>query len=176
VFIRDEILIDAPAGRVLYRLQQYLRSDVPAAEVRDADANYDAAFLRAGISLANKQVIMRTLPPVTKGAGVEIAMSWSATGAAQSLFPSLEAIISIEPVDDTATRVGIVGSYLPPLGYVGLVIDRVIGRRIAAATLTSFLAGAERYVVGSSLPARETPDESRLAHPARLDIEDEPFC
>ena len=79
--------------------------------------------MRAGVSFASKRVIVRTLPPVTTDSRLEIAMSWSATGPTQDLHPSLEAIISLEAVDEATTRVGIVGSYLPPLGDVGRVID-----------------------------------------------------
>ena len=98
---------------------------------------------------------------VMTGAGAEITMCWAATGAAQHLYPSVEAIISVMPIDQTTTRLSIVSSYLPPLCDVGIVIDHVVGHRISTAALRSFLARAKRNVLD---PAPQ-PRRSRPARP-----------
>jgi hypothetical protein len=160
VFVRDEITVAEPVARVLFRLQNYLQGGGSALVASDTTKDQDALMIRAGISMASKQVAVRTLPPVVKGLGAEIALSWSATGVTRDLYPSLEATISIEAIDEASTRIRIVGSYLPPLGDVGVVLDRLVGHRIAAATLRSFLVRVEQHVLDA--PPQTSP--ARSAH------------
>ncbi|HEV7203520.1 MAG TPA: hypothetical protein VGN18_02855 [Jatrophihabitans sp.] len=153
MFVRDEIVVPEAAGWVLARLEQYLRSESAAGRASDTAQDQDALLLRAGVSVATKQVVIRALPTAVTAAGAEIALSWSATGPMHDLYPSLEATISVEAVDAGSTRVRMIGSYLPPMGNVGVVIDRVIGRRFAAATVRSFLDRVEHRVLDRAAPA-----------------------
>lgn len=161
MFVREEVVVAESAERVLRGLETYLRRESSAGAGSDAVADQEDALLRAGISFASKQVVVRTLPPVVHESGADIAMSWSATGPTRNLYPSLEATVSVEAIDAARTRVRIVGSYLPPFGEAGAVVDRMLGHRIASATARSFLARVERYVLNSA-------PEQRQPRPARI--------
>lgn len=164
MFVREEIVVAETMERVLQGLEGYLRRESSTGAGSDAVADQEAAYLRAGISFASKQVVVRTLPPVMRESGADIAMSWSATGPTRNLYPSLEATVTVQPVDAATTRVRIVGSYLPPFGDFGAVVDWVVGHRIASATARSFLARVERYIL-DSVPghAQYRPARIRLA-------------
>ena len=45
------------------------------------------------------------------------------------------------------------GSYRPPLGAVGEVLDRAILRRVAAATIRSFVAQVAAQITGQARPS-----------------------
>lgn len=55
-------------------------------------------------------------------------------------YPSFHGTMRLVPKRDTRmTTLEVSGSYEPPLGVLGAAFDRVIGRRIAAATLRAFV-------------------------------------
>jgi len=58
------------------------------------------------------------------------------------LFPELDGDLEVAPVPNTGlpfTQIGVVARYRPPLGALGAVGDRLIGREVADAALTAFL-------------------------------------
>lgn len=70
--------------------------------------------------------------------GLIYAVNWSATGA-EVLFPRLEAELSISHDGHDQTRITIDGTYQPPLGTLGKVVDRVVLRRVAESTVKSWV-------------------------------------
>ena len=66
-----------------------------------------------------------------------IDFSWRALEAA-SLFPTMEARLSILPVGDQA-QLDFRGEYLPPGGIVGQAIDAIIGEKIAESAVRHFV-------------------------------------
>jgi hypothetical protein len=109
----------------------------------------------------SKLVRVRALEPVRRGAALTVSLRWEATGAAGELFPVLDADLTLLPAGPDQSLVGLVGSYRPPLGRAGAILDRAIMSRIATATLSELL---ERIAIALAHP-REQP---RLdADPAR---------
>ena len=51
----------------------------------------------------------------------------------------LDADLTLAPVTDAETTLRLAGSYRPPLGKVGAMLDLVALRRVAVATLRGFL-------------------------------------
>jgi hypothetical protein len=109
-------------------------------------ANELVARLRSGVSGLEIGVDVRIevakepeeegiagLPPVT-----HLAIRWKAAQHA-SLFPSMSARLSISPMAFAETRVEFDGTYQPPLGVVGGLLNAAIGHQIAEATVHRFV-------------------------------------
>jgi hypothetical protein len=56
-----------------------------------------------------------------------------------SLFPALDADITVSPLGAHATMLTLTGVYRPPLGAVGAMLDRAILSRLATATILDFI-------------------------------------
>ena len=55
------------------------------------------------------------------------------------LFPVMEADLGLRPVSDKSTELVFTGEYRPPGGLGGLVVDRLVGGRVAVSTAEAFL-------------------------------------
>jgi hypothetical protein len=76
--------------------------------------------------------------------GLVYPISWSATGA-EVLFPRLNADLLISHVGHNQTTISLEGTYEPPLGTLGKVVDRIMLRNVADSTVKAWvdrLAGA----------------------------------
>jgi hypothetical protein len=80
--------------------------------------------------------------------GAIISVRWEAERAA-AVFPVMEADLTVH--HDQADRYELVldGRYTPPLGVLGTVIDRIIGRSVAGAAAKSFLDRLGDYIEGA---------------------------
>ena len=65
-----------------------------------------------------------------------IPLRWEATGAT-SLFPAMRADLTLARLGPRITQLAFSGSYDPPLGAMGLALDRTL-HRIAEATVKRF--------------------------------------
>lgn len=71
--------------------------------------------------------------PVTR-----VRLAWKAAQAS-SLFPAMEAELSIYPLSSSETQLDLRGQYQPPLGAVGGAVDAVLMHRVAEASVHRFL-------------------------------------
>jgi hypothetical protein len=99
----------------------------------------------AGLA-ATKLVQVSLLDPVYRGDVMTVGLRWEATGAAGSLFPVLDANISISPAqhdsipdDENVARLALTGSYRPPLGHLGAALDQMLLHRVATATIRALV-------------------------------------
>lgn len=101
-----------------------------------------AAAIRVGPSdqapSASKLLQIRFAEPVTHDQIAVLPMRWEAAGPAASLFPVLDADITLMPAGEQ-TRLALTGSYRPPLGGLGAALDKIMLHHIASATVSSFL-------------------------------------
>jgi uncharacterized membrane protein len=51
----------------------------------------------------------------------------------------MEANLGLRPVSEKSTELVFTGEYRPPGGLVGLVVDRLVGGRVALSTAEEFL-------------------------------------
>lgn len=79
-----------------------------------------------------------------------LALRWKAVRGA-SLFPVMEGQLLVYPLTSTETQLELRGSYRPPLGVLGTVIDGMAMHRIAEASVLRFLNDLARYL-GATLP------------------------
>lgn len=94
-----------------------------------------------------------------------IALEWQAATNPR-MYPAMKATLFAFPLSPTETQLELRGSYEPPLGKLGGVIDAAAGHRLAAASVTSFIkevAGwlrAELAVVDRPMPSPPTVDDA----------------
>ena len=60
-------------------------------------------------------------------------------------FPRLRALITVRP-QSTATKIRVVGSYVPPFGAAGRAFDVLIGRHIARRTIERLLDAVNLFI------------------------------
>lgn len=95
--------------------------------------------MSVGIAGATKRVQVVALPPMLTASGYEIPIRWEATGPTGELFPTLDAILTLQPASERGTRLTLTGSYTPPFGRVGAALDAALLLRVARATIHAFL-------------------------------------
>lgn len=80
--------------------------------------------------------------------GVVYPVSWRATGA-EWLFPELTADLILSHLGTERTRLTLQGTYRPPLGVIGRVVDRALLSRVAESTIQDSL---DRVALAVSSP------------------------
>ena len=108
---------------------------------------YGPGLTRVGVAGVSKlvHVQVRELSCTDQTAG--LALRWVATGTGGALFPVLDADLTLSPAG-AGTILMMAGSYRPPLGAVGGVLDRAILRRVADGTIRSFLTQVAAKITG----------------------------
>jgi hypothetical protein len=72
-----------------------------------------------------------------------IPMHWWAPGATR-LYPHLDGDLEFAPLGAMSTQITLMGSYDPPLGFVGRRVDVMLLHRVAEASIRSFLTRLAR--------------------------------
>ena len=80
-----------------------------------------------------------------------IPVEWEAANRPR-LFPLMSADLFIYPLTSTETQLDFKGRYDPPMGVLGDAIDAVLLRRIAEASVHSFISDVAHYL-RENLPA-----------------------
>jgi hypothetical protein len=156
MFVSEDVLVPVRYPVALARLAGILQGS--GLRRSSEEAYYDGLVttLRVGPSpMLSRLVSVEFRELVTHGDSSLLTLRWQTAGAGGGLFPVLDADITISPAGDDRTRLRLDGSYRPPLGAVGAGLDRAVMRRVAAATIRSFMTGM------SSALAR--PAEERAA-------------
>lgn len=73
----------------------------------------------------------------------EFELEWHAEKSA-ALFPAMHATLTVYPLSRDETQLQLRGEYDPPGGIFGTVADRLVGHRIAEASVHSFLDALAR--------------------------------
>lgn len=94
--------------------------------------------IKPGAWMPAKEVELVVGKPRLRPGAVHVPISWKATGT-EVLFPVLEADLIIEAVGDDMTQITLRGSYKPPLGPLGRILDRALLHRLAEACVKNFM-------------------------------------
>jgi hypothetical protein len=145
VFVGDEVRLDASFATVRERLARLSES---GALFGLSEESYGRGPARVGVAGVSKlvRVQVRELSWTDRSAG--LALRWEATGVGGGLFPVLDADLTLAPAGDQGTVLRMAGAYRPPLGPLGEALDRAILRRVADATIRSFLARVAAQITG----------------------------
>jgi len=148
MFVGDEVWLDVSFAFARERLMRLGDSGALAGPAEDA---YGPGLTRVGVAGVSKlvRVQVRQLSWTDLSAG--LALRWEATGPGGGLFPVLDADLKLAP-DGPGTMLMMAGSYRPPLGPLGEALDRAILRRVATATIRSFVAQVAAQIVGQLGP------------------------
>jgi len=148
VFVGDEVRLDIRFAVARERLTRLGESGALSGPSEDA---YGPGLTRVGVAGVSRlvRVQVRELSWTDLTAG--LALRWEATGPGGGLFPVLDADLKLAP-DGTGTMLTMTGSYRPPLGSLGQALDRAVLRRVAAATIRSFLAQVAAQITGQPYP------------------------
>lgn len=92
-----------------------------------------------------------TPPPERSGA--ILSLRWRATRFPR-YFPVLDAELVVRPLGENTT-LELDGRYRPPLGFLGLLFDLLVGRRIAAAVATGFIE-----TLGAAIERHDLPESA----------------
>jgi hypothetical protein len=160
MFAAHEVTLDAPIDVASARLTQLF----DGGSLRGlSDAAYDGGLetlLRVGPfgerSWLSRLVRVRTLPPVRRDETVTMALRWEATGVTGELFPALDAEFILSPEGENCSRLRLVGSYRPPFGRAGEVLDRAIMTQVAEATIRSLLERSAAALMAEQPAVRTT--------------------
>jgi hypothetical protein len=143
MFVTEQTGLAMPFGSAALRLENLIRTGSLAHACHAAYANGLEALLRVGpvgdIPATTKLVRLRFLDPAFSDDDTfRIGMRWEATGAATSLFPVLDADITVSASGEESTLT-IAGAYRPPFGKLGTALDKAVLNRVATATIRKLL-------------------------------------
>jgi hypothetical protein len=173
MFAAHEVTIDASYQVVSGRLTHLLNWGALHAVSEAAYEGGLESTLRVGpfggVRGLSRLVRVRTLEPVRRPERMTVSLRWEATGVTGELFPVLDAELILTPAGEDRSRLELVGTYRPPLGRAGVVLDRVIMGRVAEATIRSLLEQTA-FELATPEPERQAdPDTVRswlpLANP-----------
>lgn len=115
---------------------------------------------------ASRLVRVQFVEPVYRDGAMTLGLRWEATGVTGGLFPVLDANLSLG--DGTGghggTRLALTAAYRPPLGGLGAELDRLLLHRVAARTVSVFLAHVASTLEGAPQAAGQA---AALAWPER---------
>ena len=149
MFVGDEVLLYVSFGVARERLARLAADGVLTGPSEHAYGHETADLARVRAAGVSKlvRVQVRELAWTDRSAG--LAIRWEATGPGGGLFPVLDADIRLAPAGEHVTLLTITGTYRPPFGPLGEVLDRALLHRVAAATIRSFLAGVAARITGA---------------------------
>ena len=140
MFVRCEFVLGISADAACARLANLISSGVVDAVSKTAYREHGVAMMSVGpVPGVSRLVSVRLREPVSRGDACMIAMRWEVAGSGSSLFPVLDADLTVSPGGDGGTVLKLDGTYRPPLGTVGVVLDRAVLHHVASATARTFL-------------------------------------
>jgi hypothetical protein len=143
MFVGSEVPLDVSFGVACARMATLAHGGWLGGASGDAYREWDTGLARVGpldsVPGVSRLVEVRFRDLVMHGESATLALRWETAGPGGGLFPVLDADLTLAPVAASATTLRLAGSYRPPLGKVGAMLDRVALRRVAVATIRGFL-------------------------------------
>lgn len=88
--------------------------------------------------VAIEVVEIRAATSPTNQPATELVLEWKAMRQS-GLFPTMRATLSVYPLSATETQLDLAGTYDPPLGMLGDVIDAISMHKVAQSSITGFI-------------------------------------
>lgn len=164
MFVSDEVSVEASFAAASRRLAALMDG---TALVRASHGAWGEGLARVGpagpVPGLSKLVRVQFRELSYRGGVAVLTLRWQAAGAADGLFPVLDADLTLVPHGENATLLGLDGVYGPPAGALGAALDRAVLHRVAAATARSLLNRIARAIADpvpdqAGSHARFTPD------------------
>jgi hypothetical protein len=173
VFVSDERMLDLSLGAAQLRLDTLARRGWLDEASHAAYENSLDPLLRVGpfggMPGASRLVRVQFVEPVYRDGVMTLGVRWEATGLTGGLFPVLDANLSLDDNGEGhGTRLALTAAYRPPLGGLGTELDRLLLHRVAARTVSAFLATVASALEGAPQATREAAASAWLEpEPAR---------
>ena len=104
--------------------------------------------------------------PTARSGSVMIPMDWKGTGVG-ALFPVMNGDLVLQSLGQELVQVVFRGSYEPPLGAIGRLLDRAVLHRLAEASAKAFLDQLCRAVDDAiASDGEKDPNSGSTARPA----------
>ena len=142
MFIGAEVRLDLGFDAVRARLADLVRGGLLPRASGGAYDGWQACLAQIGpwvtaLGMCRLvQVLVRDM--VTHADCATWTMRWEVTGPGGSLFPALDADIKLTPAGVDATMLAVCGAYRPPLGVLGVGLDRAIMHQAAEVMIQNF--------------------------------------
>jgi hypothetical protein len=164
VFAAHEVTVEVGFEEAAARLTSLLQRNALRGVCEAAYEGGLSAVLRVGPMGGkrgfSKLVRVCYLEPARRKATLTVALRWEATGGAGELFPVLDADLILARHGEGQVLLALTGSYRPPLGQAGAILDKAIMHRVATATIRSLLTGLGAAI---ACPAPRPPASTRGA-------------
>lgn len=158
MFVQYFNRIDLPLPVVEARLDDIRASLEEWADVAYREGEQLRARVGPGVDGYAKTVNLTIGQPEIRSAGLVYPISWTASGPT-ALFPRLSADLVLTHLGHDKTQMSIVGSYQPPLGPVGYVVDRILLKKVAEATIQDWLDRVRAALVDEVSASREPGED-----------------
>lgn len=138
MFVHYATFVHVPLGTVERRLDALNANLYEWAGV----AYREGESLRARVGPSDdglaKEVKLEIGPREVQRKGLVYPIRWVATGAS-SLFPTMTGDLVLSHAGSIGTRISFEGTYEPPMGPLGKVVDRIALRRLAESTVQNWV-------------------------------------
>ncbi len=142
-FVRDFVELDAPyevAKRAFFDGGTSWLSPIAT----DAEMDGERLRVRVGVgdseTVLSKEVQLVVSEPRERKGELVVSLRWEAAQGAW-LFPRLDADLGLAPIGDGVCQLWLDGTYKPPLGRTGQILDQTLLHRVAESTIRCFLLG-----------------------------------
>jgi hypothetical protein len=145
MFVSEERVLAAEFGEAAARLAKLPRGDWTRAlsAVYEGGVEY---LLRVGpvgalttVPGVSRLVRVRFAEPLRRPGMMTVGLRWEAAGMTGGLFPALDADIQLTEAPGGGSRIALTGSYRPPLGSLGVELDRFVLATVASSTIRALL-------------------------------------
>jgi hypothetical protein len=150
MFVGDEVVLDVRFSVARARLADLMEKDLLRSASEDAYGAGITGLTQVGALGLYKVVRVHVRQLAETGGHAGFAIRWEASGPGGGLFPALDADIRLVPAADHSTLLALAGVYRPPLGPLGVALDRAALHRVAAATIRNFLGRLAVGVTGAA--------------------------
>ena len=140
MIVEARVVVPASLPDATSRLRALFRHPQMDGFASAAAEEGDAVLMRAGVAGVRKEIAVQALKPVLGPGRVVVGLRWVATGSTGDLFPALDGNLELRELADGSTELALVGSYRPPLGRTGEVLDQILLNRVARGTVRSFVS------------------------------------
>jgi hypothetical protein len=148
MFAGDEMLLGASFAVTRERLAQLTESGELISASENAYGHGTAGLAGVGTRGLTQlvRVQVRELTWTDKSAG--LAIRWEASDPDGTLFPVLDADIKLARAGEQATWLSVAGVYRSPFGLTGSSLEQSILDRVAAVTVSHFMASVAAQIAG----------------------------
>ena len=165
MFVGDEALLGVSFAVARERLAQLAEGGVLITASENAYGHGTAGLAGVGTRGLTKlvRVQVRELAWTDRAAG--LAIRWEASGPDGTLFPVLDADIKLTSAGEQGTLLSVAGVYRSPFGLTGSSLERSVLDRVAAATVSDFMASVAAQIASRPGPAEAASSNDAGATP-----------